>query len=80
MSAVQFRMLPANLVGDDLSKDANGSTSLIFGADMLSTSGCCENEPIVGPIVTGGDITSSSSIIEPDIMGVVNVGSISYSI
>lgn len=39
MSAVQFRMLPANLVGVDLSNDANGSTRLNSGAAMLSTSG-----------------------------------------
>jgi len=39
MSAVQFRMLPANLVGVDLSNDANGSTRLNLGAEILTTSG-----------------------------------------
>lgn len=39
-SAAMFRMLPANLVGVDLSNDANGRTSLNFGADTLITSGC----------------------------------------
>jgi hypothetical protein len=38
-SDAQFRMLPANFVGVDLSKDAKGRTSLNVGADILITSG-----------------------------------------
>jgi len=41
ISDAQFSMLPANLVGVDLSNDANGRTSLNLGGETLSTSGSC---------------------------------------
>lgn len=70
-SADQLSMLPAYFVGVDPSNDANGSTSLNEGGDMLITSG-----PFCGCSCCIAIVGARFGIPE----GVTSVGSITYAI